>query len=51
MISCLEKGDEMLVETNDMLEHAQEFYKTLFGKETKSHVRLEENFWEEEESL
>jgi hypothetical protein len=41
----------MLVETNDMLEHAQEFYKTLFGKETMSHVRLEENFWEEEESL
>ena len=35
-----------MVEDNDlMLNHVVEFYKNLFGSETESGVKLDEDFW------
>jgi hypothetical protein len=42
------------VEYNDkvgMLKHDVQFYKTLFGKEQRENVRLDEGFWDEEERI
>jgi len=37
------------VEDNDkLLEHAVDFYKSLFGKEPETNVKLDADFWEEE---
>jgi hypothetical protein len=30
-----------------MLEHALEFYKSLFGREDRDNIRLGEEFWQE----
>jgi rubrerythrin len=40
-----------LTEIGDMLRHEVEFYKVLFGKETKENIRIEEEFWEEDEKV
>jgi rubrerythrin len=40
-----------LTEIGDMLRHEAEFYKVLFGKETKENIRIEEEFWEEDEKV
>lgn len=32
-----------------MLDHAVDFYKSLFGQEDDTSVRFDEDFWEEEE--
>jgi hypothetical protein len=39
-VTCLENNGVMLTETKDMLEHALDFYKTLFGKEERNNIRL-----------
>jgi hypothetical protein len=40
------------VEDNDlMLKHVVEYYKNLFGSELESGVKLEEDFWEEEDKV
>jgi hypothetical protein len=50
-ITCLET-DEDLIEDNDlMLNPAVEFYKNLFGLEPRSRVKLDEDFWEEEDKV
>jgi predicted DsbA family dithiol-disulfide isomerase len=50
-VSCLETNGVMLTESKDMLEHALEFYKALFGKEDRYNIRLQESFWEEDENV
>jgi hypothetical protein len=43
---------EGVVEDNDlMLNHAVEFYKNLFGSNIESGVKLDEDFWSEEEKV
>ena len=40
------------VEDNDkMLEHAVDFYKSLFGKEPDTSIKLDADFWEEDEKV
>jgi hypothetical protein len=36
-----------LTETSNMIEHATEFYKTLFGNEPRGKINLDAKFWEE----
>jgi hypothetical protein len=50
-VTCLETNGVMLIESRDMLEHALEFYKALFGKEDRYNIRLQESFWEEDENV
>jgi uncharacterized glyoxalase superfamily protein PhnB len=50
-VTCLETNGAMLIESRDMLEHALEFYKALFGKEDRYNIRLQESFWEEDENV
>lgn len=47
----LETPNGWVEDNKDMLEHAVEFYKDLFGLEASSGVRLDEDFWEKEEKL
>jgi hypothetical protein len=46
-ISCLEDNGEMLTDNDSMIKHAVQFYKTLFGKEKKENISLDEDFWDE----
>jgi len=46
-IPALETPDGLLEDTKDMLNHAMNFYKHLFGAEENLGVHLGENFWEE----
>jgi hypothetical protein len=43
-ISCLEDNGNLLNEQDDMINHAVEFYKTLFGKEMRDNIRIDEDF-------
>jgi hypothetical protein len=43
-ISCLETPEGLLEDNNLMLNYAVDFYKTLFGDEPISEVKLDENF-------
>jgi hypothetical protein len=35
-------------DNQSMIGHALEFYKTLFGAESRPNIKLDERFWEEE---
>jgi hypothetical protein len=45
----LDGPDGWIDENSKMLNHAVDFYKSLFGQEKSSGVKLDNNFWEEEE--
>ena len=47
-ISVLEGPDGPLEDTKDMLSHAVDLYKNLFGEEEDLGVHLGENFWEDD---
>ena len=47
-LSC---GDEMIEGTKNLLKHATEFYKELFGPAAGNLCRLKENMWEPNEKL
>jgi hypothetical protein len=50
-IACLE-GDGVEYSDNDgMVKHAVQFYKTLFGKEQRENISLEEDFWDEVDKI
>jgi hypothetical protein len=34
-----------------MIEHVVDFYKQLFGKETRNNIRLGDDFWERDEKI
>jgi hypothetical protein len=38
-------------DSEGMLKHVVHFYKTLFGKEQRENIRLDENFWGEEDMI
>jgi hypothetical protein len=46
-LSCLIDEGVTLTDNKDMLNHVMSFYKKLFGKESRSNVRLGEDFWDE----
>jgi hypothetical protein len=50
-ITCLKNNGEVLVETKSMLEHALDFYKTLFSKENSTNIGLGDDFLEEDERV
>jgi len=50
-IPALEGPDGILDETKDMLIHAVDFYKILFGVEEHLGVHLVDNFWDEEDKV
>jgi hypothetical protein len=47
-ISYLEENGKVLTDNESMIKHAIQFYKTLFDKEQKENIRLDENFWDED---
>jgi len=50
-INALEGPDGLIEDTPSMLQHAGEFYKSLFGQEPTLGLSLGENFWSAEEIL
>jgi hypothetical protein len=48
-ISCLENNGDLIIDKKEMSKHAVEFYKTLFGKEERMNIKMEENFWSTDE--
>jgi hypothetical protein len=50
-ISCLEENGNALTDNDSMIKHEVEFYKNLFGKETRDNIRIHEEFWEDEEKV
>ena len=48
-LSILEGPDGPVYSTKDMLEVATNFYKNLFGYETKPNIHIDDQFWSEEE--
>lgn len=50
-IASLEDEGRIIDDNQGMLEHAVDFYKNLFGEEPRSKLKLEENFWEQEEKV
>jgi hypothetical protein len=43
-ISCLQHEGVTFFENKDMLEHARQFYKNLFGEEPRANIKLVEDF-------
>jgi hypothetical protein len=50
-IPCLEVNGVMLNDNKDMVNHAMNYYKQLFGKEPRSNIRFRSDFWEENEKV
>jgi hypothetical protein len=50
-IVSLEEDGMTYDKTESMSKHATEFYKKLFGQEPRENLRLDENFWEEDEKV
>jgi hypothetical protein len=50
-IAYLEDGNDILTEEADMMKHAIDFYRTLFGEEERQHIKLDDDFWEQEEKV
>jgi hypothetical protein len=50
-ITYLETRIRVVSENEAMLSHAVDFYKNLFGSELDSGVKLDENFWSEEDKV
>jgi hypothetical protein len=50
VVSYLEDGERVLSENKDLINHAVQFYKKLFGKELKENMELDTSFWAKEES-
>jgi hypothetical protein len=50
-IPALDSPNGTLEDTKDMLSHAVDFYKNMFGAEEKLGVHLEENFWDEDDKV
>jgi hypothetical protein len=51
VVASLENDGEIITDNEAMLNHAVGFYKSLFGKEPREHVRMDEHFWEESEMV
>jgi hypothetical protein len=45
IVSYLEHEGSLLNNNEDMLEHAVDFYKKLFGEEERSKIRLGDELW------
>jgi hypothetical protein len=50
-ISCFETTEGLIEDNELMLNHDVDFYKKLFEAEPDSGVKLDENFWEEEDKI
>jgi hypothetical protein len=50
-IYSLEENGNTITETDGMLKHAMQFYKTLFGKEARVNIKLGVEFWSDEEKI
>jgi hypothetical protein len=50
-ISCLKQGDAIFSKNKDMVDHARQFYKTLFGEEPRANIKLDEELWDVEERV
>jgi hypothetical protein len=50
-IQCLESDGVVLEDNESMVNHAVEFYKELFAEEQRDSVRLNQDFWEEDEKV
>jgi hypothetical protein len=50
-ISCLEHNGEIFEDAPSMLEHAKGFYKALFGSDLRKNIRLDHDFWNEEDKV
>jgi hypothetical protein len=50
-ISCLQHEGVTFSENKDMVGHARQFYKKLFGEEPRANIKLDEDFWEREELI
>jgi len=50
-ISCLETEDGLIQDNDLMLKHVVDFNKTLFGGEPDSGVKLDDDFWDEEDKI
>jgi hypothetical protein len=50
-INSLEEDGVKYEDNEDMIKHATEFYKKLFGKEPKENIELDENFWDDDEKV
>lgn len=50
-IHCLEEEGKQIEDIKGMLEHAVSFYSNLFKKEERFDVKLDDNFWSEEEKV
>jgi uncharacterized glyoxalase superfamily protein PhnB len=50
-ISCLEDNGIVMEDDSGMLQHAMEFYKKLFGTETKENIKVGEDFWSDDEKI
>jgi hypothetical protein len=44
MIHELEKEGELITDNKLMRDHAVEFYKTMFGKESRENIRMTDDF-------
>jgi hypothetical protein len=51
IISCLKDNDNVFSDNDSMLKHVVHFYKNLFCKEKKENIRLDENFWDEDDMI
>jgi hypothetical protein len=45
-ITCLEDDGASYTNKNSMMNHVVQFYRTLFGKEQRENIKLDEDFWE-----
>jgi hypothetical protein len=42
----LKQGEAIFSENKDMVVHARQFYKSLFGEKPKTNIKLDEEFWD-----
>jgi hypothetical protein len=47
----LEDDGAAITDNKRMLEHAVGFYKTLFGRENRENIKMDDNLWEEDEKV
>jgi hypothetical protein len=51
IIACLQHEGVTFTENKEMLEHARQFYKKLFGEEARDNIKLGEDFWDSDEKV
>lgn len=51
IIESLEEGGRVITEQKEPQEHIEQYYKMLFGKETRNEVKLDPRIWQEKGNL